>query len=296
MPHGTRRRALPRSLLQRKQQSALAQARQHPAVMRARRRRSVRGRARTLSPRPQTTETKSGVRQDPDRQPRRDRLPHHQHLPQLGIRTVAVHSEADRDALHVSWPTRPCASARAVGRELPGDRAHRRRPASDTGAQAVHPGYGFLAENAAFAEALEKAGIVFIGPRPAPSPAWATRSPPSGWPPKPGSTPFRARRRHQRRRPGGAIAEEIGYPVMLKASAGGGGKGMRVARMKPRNAATASRRATARRRPASATSACSSRSSSSSRATSRSRCWPTPTATSSTWASASARFSAATRR
>jgi carbamoylphosphate synthase large subunit len=91
------------------------------------------------------------------------------------------------------------------------------------------------------------------------------------------------------------IADEIGYPVMIKASAGGGGKGMRIAHSR-QEVVGGFARAARRRSPRSATTACSSRNSSSIRATSRSRCWATSTAMSSISASANARSSAATRR
>jgi 3-methylcrotonyl-CoA carboxylase alpha subunit len=147
----------------------------------------------------------------------------------LGISTVAVYSEADRGALHVeeadeAWPIGP-ASAREsylnIGAIIAAARA--------SGAQAVHPGYGFLSENAEFAEACEEAGLVFIGP-----PAEAMRAMGSkaaakalmaqaGVPVVPGY--------HGDDQDPGHLAEEarrIGFPVLIKASAGGGGRGMRV--------------------------------------------------------------------
>jgi acetyl/propionyl-CoA carboxylase alpha subunit len=96
----------------------------------------------------------------------------------LGIKTVAVYSDADADALHVREADEavrigPAASAESYLRIDAILEACRK-----TGAQAVHPGYGFLSENPAFAQALEKAGIVFIGPTMHASPRWATRSNP----------------------------------------------------------------------------------------------------------------------
>ncbi len=149
-------------------------------------------------------------------------------LRELSIRSVAVFSEADRGALHVRMadeaePVGPPPSSESylrIDRILDAARKH--------GADAIHPGYGFLSENAEFATACETAGIAFIGP-----PADAIRKLGSktearriaiaaGTPVVPGTEqpvddPAEARR----------TAREIGYPVLLKASAGGGGKGMR---------------------------------------------------------------------
>lgn len=148
---------------------------------------------------------------------------------ELGIGTVAVHSEPDAEALHVQLADEavllgPAPSAESylrIDRILEAARA--------TGAQAIHPGYGFLAERAAFAEAVEDAGLVFLGPRGRTIRAMGDKT--------------EARRRMQAAGvpivPGlveplddadaaVAAAAEMGYPVLLKASAGGGGKGMRV--------------------------------------------------------------------
>jgi 3-methylcrotonyl-CoA carboxylase alpha subunit len=147
----------------------------------------------------------------------------------LGIATVAVYSEADRGALHVeeakeAWPIGP-APARDSYLNIGAIVA----AAQASGAEAVHPGYGFLSENADFAEACEEAGLVFIGP-----PAGAMRAMGSkaaakalmaraGVPLVPGY--------HGDDQDPGHLAEEarrIGFPVLIKASAGGGGRGMRV--------------------------------------------------------------------
>ena len=149
----------------------------------------------------------------------------------MGIKTVAVYSEADRDAVHVEMADEavligPPAAAQSY---LVMDKII--EAAKQTGAEAVHPGYGFLSENAAFAEALKANGITFIGPnieairamgdkiesKKAAAAARVTTVP--------GylgviESPDQAIR----------IAGDIGYPVMIKASAGGGGKGMRIAR------------------------------------------------------------------
>jgi propionyl-CoA carboxylase alpha chain len=149
----------------------------------------------------------------------------------MGIATVAVYSEADRSALHAEMadeaveigPARPSESYLSIDRIV--DACRR------TGAQAVHPGYGFLSENAAFARALAEAGIVFIGPPAAAIDAMGDKlrskeiAAEAGVSIVPGHSAAIADAEDAAR-----IAESIGFPVMLKASAGGGGKGMRVAR------------------------------------------------------------------
>lgn len=149
----------------------------------------------------------------------------------LGIATVAIYSDADANARHV----RLADEARRIGPAPAGEsylRAeHVLEAARATGAEAVHPGYGFLSENADFAEACVAAGVVFIGP-----PAKAIRAMGSksaakalmdsaGVPLVPGYHGDDQRAEHL-----AAQAERIGYPVIIKASAGGGGKGMRIVR------------------------------------------------------------------
>ncbi|WP_176085634.1 acetyl/propionyl/methylcrotonyl-CoA carboxylase subunit alpha [Martelella sp. HB161492] len=148
----------------------------------------------------------------------------------MGIRTVAVYSDADRDALHVAeadeavhiGPAPSSQSYLVIERIL--------AAIAQTGADAVHPGYGFLSENQAFAEALEQAGVTFIGPPAAAIAAMGDKITSKKLAAEAGVTTV----------PGhmGLIADEdeaaviagkIGYPVMIKASAGGGGKGMRIA-------------------------------------------------------------------
>ncbi len=148
----------------------------------------------------------------------------------MGIKTVAVYSEADANALHVMMAD----EAVAIGGSAAADsylRADRIVEAcKSTGAEAVHPGYGFLSERQAFAEALEEAGIVFIGPgRHAiaamgdkiESKKLAKASGVTTVPGYPDVVPDVAKAK--------TVAKDIGYPVMIKASAGGGGKGMRLA-------------------------------------------------------------------
>lgn len=149
-------------------------------------------------------------------------------LREMGVRSVAVYSEVDRNALHVRKADEavcigPAASSESylnIGRIIDAAR--------QTGAEAIHPGYGFLSENAKFAQACEDAGLVFIGPsaesiRKMGSKTEARRVAKSGGAPiVPGTeegltSPAEA----------AAFASEAGFPVMLKAVAGGGGKGMR---------------------------------------------------------------------
>ncbi len=148
----------------------------------------------------------------------------------LGIRTVAVYSEADRDALHVDLADEavPIGSAAAAQSYL--DIAKIVAAAKVTRADAVHPGYGFLSENAAFARALEKEGIVFVGPNPKAIEAMGDKIESKKLAAKakvstvPGHLGVIGSAKEAVK-----IAEEIGFPVMIKASAGGGGKGMRIA-------------------------------------------------------------------
>ena len=146
----------------------------------------------------------------------------------LGIATVAVYSEADRDARHVRLADEAICIGPAPAREsyLRGDAildAARR-----TGAQAIHPGYGFLSENSGFARACAEAGIVFIGPPPAAIDAMGDKSAAkalmqqAGVPLTPGYHGQDQSPLHLQQQ-----ADAIGYPVLIKASAGGGGKGMR---------------------------------------------------------------------
>src|ERR1700712_2524245 len=148
----------------------------------------------------------------------------------MGIETVAVYSEADRDALHVEMadeavligPPPAAQSYLLIDKIVEACKA--------TGAEAVHPGYGFLSEREAFPVALAKAGIVFIGPNPKAIAAMGDKI----------ESKKAAAKANVSTVPGHLgvieddkqaikIADEIGYPVMIKASAGGGGKGMRIA-------------------------------------------------------------------
>ncbi len=150
---------------------------------------------------------------------------------ELGIATVAVHSEADRDCLHV----RMADEAVCIGSPYPQNSYLNITAviaaAEITGADAIHPGYGFLAENAHFAEIVQECGLTFIGPPPEAIRLMGNKSEArkkvsgAGVPVLPGSLePL------QNRGEAVELAAEIGYPVILKASAGGGGRGMRLAR------------------------------------------------------------------
>ena len=148
---------------------------------------------------------------------------------EAGLTSVAVFSEADREALHVmladeAYPIGPAPSAEsylAIDRLLAAARA--------SGADAVHPGYGFLAENADFAEACAGAGLTFVGPPPRAIRAMGDKTAARrlarelNVPMVPGSVDALASDAAAR-----ATAREIGYPVMVKAARGGGGKGMRL--------------------------------------------------------------------
>ena len=148
----------------------------------------------------------------------------------MGIATVAVYSDADRDALHVAMADEavPIGPAPAAQSYLDAEKII--AAAKQTGAQAIHPGYGFLSERASFASALRHAGLVFIGPNPGAIEAMGDKieskkaAAAAGVSTVPGYLGVIEDAAHAAR-----IADEIGYPVMIKASAGGGGKGMRIA-------------------------------------------------------------------
>jgi acetyl-CoA carboxylase, biotin carboxylase subunit len=150
---------------------------------------------------------------------------------ELGLATVAVHSEADRNSAHVMMADEAVCIGPAYASASYLNITAVIAAAEITGADAVHPGYGFLAENAHFAEVVQECDMVWIGPSPEAirlmgDKATARRTVAErGVPVLPGSPePLISRESAVR------VAEEIGFPVILKASAGGGGKGMRVAR------------------------------------------------------------------
>ena len=149
---------------------------------------------------------------------------------ELGIETVAVYSTADRDSLHVQAADDKVCIGRPPARESYLNIANIIAAAQNKGADAIHPGYGFLAENAYFAELCETHGIKFIGPRPQVIRLMGDKVKArevvskAGVPLVPGSDGAVLSYPEAL-----AVAREIGYPVMIKASAGGGGKGMRLA-------------------------------------------------------------------
>jgi 3-methylcrotonyl-CoA carboxylase alpha subunit len=145
----------------------------------------------------------------------------------LGIRTVAVYSEVDKNAKHVSL----CDEALGIGGTTAGyvSIPSILRAAKESGAEAIHPGYGFLSENAEFAEACAVDGLVFIGPSPLAIRTMGDKSAAKSVLAKAG-VPILPGYHGDRQEPAflQSQADAIGYPVMLKARAGGGGKGMRV--------------------------------------------------------------------
>ncbi|HST91949.1 MAG TPA: biotin carboxylase N-terminal domain-containing protein, partial [Brevundimonas sp.] len=146
----------------------------------------------------------------------------------MGVRTIAVYSEADAEALHVREADEGVLIGPAPARESYLDAAKVLAAAKATGAEAIHPGYGFLSENADFAEAVTAAGMVWIGPPPAAIRAMGLKDAAkklmieAGVPVTPGY-----QGEDQSLETLSAEAARIGYPVLIKAVAGGGGKGMK---------------------------------------------------------------------
>ena len=148
---------------------------------------------------------------------------------EMGIKTVAVYSTADKDSLHVRFADEAVCIGKPASSDSYLNIPHIMAAAEITNADAIHPGYGFLAENARFAEICGEHGIKFIGPTPAMINSMGDKITAketmikAGVPVVPGGGGFLKVWIMQR-----GIAYEIGYPVILKATAGGGGKGMRV--------------------------------------------------------------------
>jgi acetyl-CoA carboxylase biotin carboxylase subunit len=154
----------------------------------------------------------------------------HRACKEMGIRTVAVHSEADANAMHVQLADESvCIGPPPAGRSylhIPSIIA----AAEVTGAQAIHPGYGFLSENARFAEIVEAHDMTFIGPKPETIRLMGDKitakqaAVEAGIPVVPGSDGAISDMKEARK-----VAKEIGFPVLIKAASGGGGRGMKVA-------------------------------------------------------------------
>ncbi|MGB4703824.1 MAG: acetyl-CoA carboxylase biotin carboxylase subunit [Candidatus Saccharicenans sp.] len=148
---------------------------------------------------------------------------------ELGIKTVAVYSEADRNSLHAMLADERICIGPARASESYPNIPNILSAAEITGAEAIHPGYGFLAENAKFAEICQNSGLVFIGPPPEIIRLMGDKSKArqamkkAGLPVIPGSDVILQDVSEARK-----IAQKIGYPVIIKAAAGGGGKGMRI--------------------------------------------------------------------
>jgi acetyl-CoA carboxylase biotin carboxylase subunit len=200
---------------------------------------------------------------------------------EMGIETVAVYSDVDRDSLHARVADRAVCIGPAQSAQSYLNMSNIISAATTTGAQAIHPGYGFLAENATFARAVADAGLTFIGPSPDSIDRMGDKSQAretmaaAGVPVVPGSDgPVDTVEEAE------GFAAQVGYPVLIKAAAGGGGKGMRVARTVGELAANF----TAARTEAAAAFGMS-----------RSRCSRTPTETPSTCSNATARSSVVTR-
>jgi 3-methylcrotonyl-CoA carboxylase alpha subunit len=149
----------------------------------------------------------------------------------MGLRTVAVYSEADRDAMHVAMADEAILLGPARARDSYLNIVHVIEAARQSGAQAVHPGYGFLSESAEFAQACFEAGLVFVGPTADMIRAMGSKSgskmlmEQAGVPLVPGY--------HGEAQDDATLAkaaDQVGFPVLVKASAGGGGRGMRIVR------------------------------------------------------------------
>ncbi|MBI3194164.1 MAG: ATP-grasp domain-containing protein, partial [Ignavibacteriae bacterium] len=150
---------------------------------------------------------------------------------ELGIKTVAVYSEADRDSLHVKFADEAICIGPPQSKESYLHMPRILSAAEITNAEAIHPGYGFLAENSQFAEICQSQRLKFIGPSPEAIIAMGDKSSAketmrkAGVPVVPGSDGIISDINEAKE-----IAEGIGYPVMIKATAGGGGKGMKIVR------------------------------------------------------------------
>ncbi|HIF23307.1 MAG TPA: acetyl-CoA carboxylase biotin carboxylase subunit, partial [Gemmatimonadetes bacterium] len=148
---------------------------------------------------------------------------------ELGVKTVSVYSEADRESLHVRFADEDVCIGKAPAADSYLNIPRIIAAAEVTGAEAIHPGYGFLSENADFAEAVAAAGVTFIGPSPevirsmGQKIASRKRMREAGLPVVPGGEEIKHASAARE------TANQLGYPVLVKADAGGGGRGMRRA-------------------------------------------------------------------
>ena len=220
----------------------------------------------------------------------------HRACREMGIQTVAVHSTADADAMHVRLADEAVCIGPASARESYLNIPAILTAATITGADAIHPGIGFMSENAQFAQMVEEHGFTFIGPTPEHIRIMGDKVTAKktvldlGLPVVPGSPgPVETLEEAV------AVAEHTGYPVLIKAAAGGGGKGMKVA-WSADQLREAYQLARGESRAALATIRSIWSATFPSRAISRSSCWATCTATPSILANAIARSSAATRK
>ncbi len=155
----------------------------------------------------------------------------HRACQEMGIQTVAVHSTADNTAMHVRLADESVCIGPPAARDSYLNMAAILSAAAITGAEAIHPGYGFLSENASFAEMVEAHGLAFIGPKPEHIRMMGDKIAAKdamrrlGVPLVPGSLGALESLEEAR-----SVAEEVKYPVLIKAAAGGGGRGMKVAR------------------------------------------------------------------
>ncbi|MCX6314279.1 MAG: acetyl-CoA carboxylase biotin carboxylase subunit, partial [Sphingobacteriales bacterium] len=148
---------------------------------------------------------------------------------EMGIKTVAVYSTADKDSLHVKFADEAVCIGKPASIDSYLNVAHIMAAAEITNADAIHPGYGFLAENSKFAKICGEHGIKFIGPTPEMINSMGDKVTAketmikAGVPVVPGVDGLLENVAHAKK-----AAKEVGYPIILKATAGGGGKGMRV--------------------------------------------------------------------
>ncbi len=215
----------------------------------------------------------------------------------MGIRTVAVHSTVDRNLKHVAMADESVCIGPPASTDSYLNMASIIAAAEVTDAQAIHPGYGFLSENADFAERVEQSGFIFIGPkadtiRLMGDKVEAIRAmKAAGVPCVPGSGGPLGEDIVENTK----IAREIGYPVIIKAAGGGGGRGMRVVHAEG-SLKTSIETTKSEAKAAFGNGEVYMEKLWRIRATWRSKCWPTARATRSTWANATARCSAATRK